>query len=404
MQTPATSVMTDEQKFQLMGTWSMIGLLILMLAITLITGFNYGSLGENLFQFFTGHLELVINGSQETLLSTALTVIAITLINVVLALTLGSLLHGKVKSFDSDALNRLLDTGPILVSLTILLEETFRWLFLGLLTNWLTGSLWFWILFFISNSLWAWVHLKNIKNPEERKFYVVIPQFVGGIFWSYLLVRYGFLAALMAHYLYDCVIFASLKEKKPTFNLINIVYFILIGALAWGIAALRGINMAPFLEWMKGSIGPAAGYQVYDYFLILIGVECMMGVLNNILLLDPPDAKESSYTQFLNGISGLLALAIGSVIAIFLFYMIPNWVFGWFIPSVVGRAFAITLLLSFTLARTSSGSALTRATIMELPSTFLVVVAFGILGFWWTVLLLMIMFIVKFIPSFLDSN
>src|ERR1051325_7585458 len=84
----------------------------------------------------------------------------------------------------------------------VLLEELFaRGLFLALLTKipFLAGPAAFYVLMLIGNALWSLAHLSNFKEKAERHPVRVLPQFIGGLFLSYVFVKYGLLASTLAH-------------------------------------------------------------------------------------------------------------------------------------------------------------------------------------------------------------
>ena len=96
----------------------------------------------------------------------------------------------------------------------VLLEELFaRWFFLGLLTKipFLSGTVAFYALFLIGNGIWALIHLSNFKEEKDRKILRVLPQFVAGAFFTYVFVKYGLLAAILAHFASNAVVFAVHK-------------------------------------------------------------------------------------------------------------------------------------------------------------------------------------------------
>ncbi|OGG08992.1 hypothetical protein A2154_01815 [Candidatus Gottesmanbacteria bacterium RBG_16_43_7] len=399
-----TRTLTQKEQLSAAGVWSMLGLFGLLLGLTLIGRVDYRGLLSNFGQFLIGNVEGVIDGRSETLISAVITITALILVYLAVSLMVGSIVSRGVKSYDMQSLDWILDKGPLVIFAVIAGEELFaRGLFLGIFTNWLTGEKWYWILFMVANGLWAGIHLYNFKNPSERKIWVVLPQFVGGFFYAYIMRRYGLTAAIGAHFLYDAVLFAGRKEKMPRTLVITVPYYLVIGVVAWAIAYFNNIHLGDLKIWLDGITVPIVGYTWWSYFLVFVGVEVSVELIASILLLDPPDYSLDRFRLMIrNGVTGIaVQMALSSLIVTgFVFFLI--WVSGLFTDNLAVTLLFLTAVL--TLAKqTTSGSALTRCTIIYLPQMFLMVSAFILLGFWPTFWLLVAFEVVQFIPQLAEA-
>jgi hypothetical protein len=74
-------------------------------------------------------------------------------------------------------------------------------------------------------------------EKEERKWFMVIPQFLGGIFFSMIYVSHGFFAALMTLIIYDIVLFSTYRKTLFEWNRFKYLCFYhlmwFIGGMIW---------------------------------------------------------------------------------------------------------------------------------------------------------------------------
>ena len=86
--------------------------------------------------------------------------------------------------------------------LGVFLEElVFRWFVFSVLTklHFLSGGVGFYILFILSNSVFALIHLYNYRDKKERKVNKILGHFVMSILFSYIYLKYGLVATTMVH-------------------------------------------------------------------------------------------------------------------------------------------------------------------------------------------------------------
>lgn len=398
--------MEDKQKnISSLGGLTLLGLLALLLVITLATGVNYGAIVHNIVLLLNGNVDKISSGSEIGLFSTATEMMAVVLIQIAIAVLAASIFSGKPKSYDSDAIAKMLDRGPWLIFAVVLMEELFaRGLFLYVLPLFFPGKVAFYVLFILGNGIWAAIHLGNFKDKNERSILVVIPQFLGGIAFTYIFVRFGLVVTILTHYFYDVVIMSAMKEKDSfAVNFVNGLYYLILGVILYFIAKANGVHLDTLSPWLNGQLVPLDGYGFFGYVLVLMLVNCIFGVVINALLLDSSDVDKDTYKNIANlkGIGFLITMSIIAIlqVAVILF---GNWLFGLVITSVAVRAVVLTIALSM-IAKTSSGSAMARATLVNLPMTFIIVVAFSVLGFWTAFGIALIGSLIDFIPNYLES-
>lgn len=92
----------------------------------------------------------------------------------------------------------------------------FRFLPLGVLRKipGLDSDLVFYLLFLTSTSIFAVAHWRTFDEekrtlPVSIKLLLVLPQFIGGLFFSMIYVSHGFFTTLLAHIIYDTVVFSA---------------------------------------------------------------------------------------------------------------------------------------------------------------------------------------------------
>ena len=105
-----------------------------------------------------------------------------------------------------------------LIFLSTVEEIIFRWLPMGALTtiSFLSGDIAFYILFLSSNAVWALIHLENFKNVESPiiKVLGISNIFFCGLLLSFLFVKFGLLATIIAHVSLNLIYFGLNKCFK----------------------------------------------------------------------------------------------------------------------------------------------------------------------------------------------
>lgn len=398
---PKEGHVDKEKELQAMGIWSMAVMIVVLILVTLINGTNYIKIIVDLAYLLVGGLNEIEQNVNTSLLTMLSTIIAVVLLSLTGAMCAGMVFSNDAKSYNTDALQKILDKGPILVFLVVLAEELFtRWLFLSFLWNIFNhDTIAFYVLFIVGNSVWALYHLTNYSDPGERSPLKVIPQFIGGIAFTYVFLLYGIGAAIVAHFLYDVILFTTMKEKYPSgYTLFNIAYFVVMGIVLFFASLNRGIGLNSLTPWLNNNLIPLDAFDLVDYIVILLLVDCIIGVLANIMLLDSADINRSQLrtTSTVLGLA-LVALLTASII------LGLNWLVSFVIADFVTRVTIVTVVV-ILLSSTSSGSALARAIVIGAPGIFFAVAAFTVLGFWSSVVILIAFHIAHYIPSYLQAR
>lgn len=399
--------MDNKKSLGIMGTWTLLGLIALLVIGAFAIGVSLPTMAGYFYLLFTGNFDKIPWGLGLALPKIlAEVVIAILVIQVPVSYILAMLFNHSKKGVDSKAIESMLNSGPWLLFALVAAEELFaRGLFLGLLTKLIPGNIAFYVFFVLGNLIWAMMHFSNYKDPSDRKLANVLPQLFSGVIFTYIFIRFGIVVGIMAHYFFDVILMSAMKEKDSwVVNVINGVYYLILGAILWFVAGANGFSLSSLGMWFNGVAKPLDGYGFWGYVVVILLVDCIVSFASHFLLMDPPDVKEESYKQlFKSGCLGFLATS--ALVSAFYVLMIlgGNYLLGLFIPDIAFRAVILTLGLSM-ISSSSSGSSIARSTIVGLPSTFLTVMAFSVLGFWPTVGICLCNLIATLIPSYMEST
>lgn len=297
MRTGYSAVIKPEQKTSAWGFWSFLALLLMFLGFTLIGKISYQSIFQDLMNFVSGDLKSVRSGNEETLISAILNILAIIVITIPISLMSGLLFNRGAKSYKIADLEKLMSLGAVVVFLTVFLEEVFaRWLWLGVIAKIFPNTGWFYVCFLLGNGLWAFLmHRSNYADTKERTVLRFVPQFIGGIAFSYVFVRYGFWAALLCHYFYDAVLFATMKKIPVTaMAIVRMAVYGIIAVLLAVLIFINGKSLNDLGVWMSGNIAQIDSYGFLDYLFLLLFVEVLSDLVASILLLDRNQVDDSS--------------------------------------------------------------------------------------------------------------
>ncbi|MBI4098439.1 MAG: CPBP family intramembrane metalloprotease [Candidatus Magasanikbacteria bacterium] len=262
--------------------------------------------------------------------------------------------------------------------ITVLLEELFaRWLFLGLLTKipFLSGTVAFYALFLIGNGIWALIHLSNYEEEKDRKALRALPQFVAGAFFTYIFVKYGLLATILAHFALNAVMFAVHKVQR-----INVIDGLIVGyggLCAAASYALMEKPLADILPWFADNpVFRLDGWEFWDYVKVSVFLSASFSIVFDLLLYDRGEADKKKPDKNLELISYIVAIPI----AIGLLYGVYA-LLGLFTTNVPYRMLVLAILFTF-LKKDASGSALARTFWIGLPDTYITMCILQALGFW----------------------
>ena len=269
----------------------------------------------------------------------------------------------------------------------VLLEELFaRWLFLGVLPKipFLSGTAAFYILFLIGNGIWALIHLRNFKEKKDRNVLRVLPQFVAGAFFTYIFVKYGFLAVVLTHFASNAILFANHKIQRT-----GIIDGLIIGysALCAGISYwLMQKPLSDILVWFNDS--PRfilEGWEFWDYVKASVFLSSCFIIVFGSLLYDRSEAGKNKKKPEKDYGLGIYLLC--TVFGVGLLYGLYAFL-GLFFASVPYRMLVLAISLSF-LQRGASGSAMSRTFWTGLPNIYITMCVIQALGFWLAVCYLM---------------
>lgn len=284
----------------------------------------------------------------------------------------------------------------------VILEELFaRWLFLGVLMKIpiLPVEIRFFILFLLGNSIWALIHLYNYEHDADRHVIRVLPQFIGGVFYTYLFLKFGLLTCTLAHFGFNALLFSLHKVHTVEFEdvldtFLNLVYVV----VAYVFLEKPAADLTVWLTAKE--IAPLPGWKIQDYLWATILLSSSMTVVANILLYDRKrnineEGGRGSITEWIVG-TVLLMLMIPLVYGI---NYGAFWVAGWVISEVQFQLLFAAILLA-CMSTTHSGSATMRQFWISIPNTFLFICITQALG-WKGALMFISMLVLLDLPSML---
>ena len=259
----------------------------------------------------------------------------------------------------------------------VIIEELFaRWLFLGVLTqiSFLSGTFMFYLLFLIGNGIWALIHLDNFKNKKDHHVLRVLPQFVGGIFLTFIFVKYGLLAAILAHFATNAVLFSFHKiHRTTTDDVINIIYATFCGIVSYWLMTKPLSDISQWFIDEPSFLIP--GWEFWDYIKIWVFISSILTVTFGLLLYDQRKPKEEDLSLTDKILLVLIVIPIVVIFACGVYYFL-----GMIIESIPYRILIIAILLTF-LKRDSSGSAMAETFWTGLSSVYIIICIVSALGF-----------------------
>ncbi len=373
-----TIVFVQKEKQPQWGYASAIGTFILLAYISYWTG-ALGTVAREMLLLLTGRVNEIPHDKVSFLIMIPI-MLATVVIDLTFSVTLSHLqeaILGKCGKHASDEFFSKMneDTHFQNFFTTTFFEELFaRGLFLGLLTKlpFLGGPVGFYILLLLGNSLWSLIHLDNYRDQKDRQLSRLIPQFIGGIFFSYIFVKYGFIEAVLTHFASNAVLFATHKTQRITYiDGLLLLYSVLCAVASYSFMTKPVGDIA--LWFAVEPTLKLPGWEFIDYVVVSIFLWSCGTAILGLLVYDhtPPDPEKKE-----GFIDQAVTLTIGLVILTVLY-----WALGFLIPSIFERILLLTLLLGFSL-RSGSGSALARTFWWGLPTIFIALCILQALGFW----------------------
>jgi hypothetical protein len=256
----------------------------------------------------------------------------------------------------------------------VLIEEILaRWLFLGVLTKlpFLSGTFGFYLLFFLGNALWALIHLSNFKEEKDRHPLRVLPQFVAGLFFTYIYVKYGLLAVVLTHFASNAILFATHRVQNINeMDLLITAYAVFTTLTSY---AFMEKPITDVMLWFQDNpTYTLPGWGVMDYLKLSVFVTSALMALFGFLLYDRGEAGKKH--------PGIFEHILGFPVLIIVTYILFT-LLGIFFSSLPYRVLSIAIIYSFA-HKSASGSAMTRTFWVILPDIFTSVCIIEALNFW----------------------
>lgn len=356
------------------------GLLFIVLVVTALYLNGYSVLWQAVTDMITGSLlkARVIDHSLLGLLGALSAVVTLAIPLCVGAGMLGDKIYGSVKSHAVAKMFGGIRNHYLLMTATVTAEEVFaRFLFLGL-PLWIFGGhlplAWFWVLFLVGNSLWAVVHLTNYQNPEERHLLRVLPQFLGGVFFTVIFLKFGFFGALVVHLAYNNLLFSMMR--KGVFNrgeLLAILWHGFVAAVsAFFLFYKSGKSLLNMTYWLNSN---ATGYQIpgwstMDYLWGVLLATSLLFIIGDLMQFDLycADNQQHVYDNLLKAVS-IVVFAFGAFFGL----------------QAVGVPFemriAVMAFIFMVISRTASGSGMSRIFWIGIPGLMIQLCTTLALGF-----------------------
>ena len=261
--------------------------------------------------------------------------------------------------------------------LVAFIEEMTRWLTLELFGFKLMdgNNIVLFSMFIIGNTAWSLWHLTNFAHKDDRHPFRVFPHFVSGVFYSYVFLKFGLVAALLAHFGANALLFATSKNQKTDIKDL----WITLGATITAVLAFCLIDRPIFdaLVWLNENPNRRLpGWNFFDYAFFCVFVSAFLSAVFGALLYARVDTKNdlsnhdhsieckvSCYVR--NHLPHVLLRQTIIVLSVFLLF----WPLGLIIPNIALRVIVIAIGFNF-LRRGSSPSAVARIFWTGIPSLF----------------------------------
>ena len=366
-------------KNPLLGVWSVIGTYALLVLVAVKLG-AVGTVLDGMGTLLTGGVHQLTQ-EQATFLMMIPTIIAVVVLElpatIAAGIFQGVLLGVGGKHGVSEMFKNMTEGNHFFkFFILVLAEELFaRWLFLGLLPQvpFLSGTFAFYVLFLLGNGIWALVHLSNFKNPQDRHWLRVLPQFVAGIFFTYIFVKYGLLAAVLAHFASNAILFAFHKIQRVSGA--DALIMIYMGVCASVSYILMDKPLTDVLAWLANEpTFELPGWGFWDYVKVSVFIPSIFGLVFGFLLYDRGEVKKDK--KRLGPIGYAVAIPLALAIMYGLYALL-----GLVISDVPYRILVLAILFAF-LQQGASGSAMARTFWTGLPNVYVSMCILQALGWW----------------------
>lgn len=310
------------------------------------------------------------------------TILSLIVIDTVLAWIFGvmlkSLSHDTPASAVADVINSMKGKHNFATFFfAAFMEEVYaRWLFLGILPTVLnpTTFVW-WTLLILGNSSWALIHLMNFEKKDRRIIWI-LPQFIGGLIFSLVYVKFGFLAAVYCHLGSNALLLCVHKVEDVTEkDILPASYCVLVSGLSLALMSL-GNNFSNFeigklLEQLSVGDSSLDRLEIIDWISITILTTFLLKSLTTLLMYDAGMVEPNGNSKDL---PKLRELALGFVLLTIIISLVFTLA-RLFCPSN-GMIALLCAMLVCCLFRTNSGSGTARNFWLTMPKFLVLAMAF----------------------------
>ena len=273
--------------------------------------------------------------------------------------------------------------------LVMIFEEVIaRWLFLGVIWQipFLHNSFWLVILVVVGNTFWSLLHLGNYEDESERHWLRTAPQFVSGIFFTFVYLKYDLLVTILFHTAANAILFSNSKKQETDIK--DLIITTAAALMTWLAYSKLNAPLGDVLKWFTSEpTFELPGWEWWDYVWLVVLVSFAFRTVFGLLLYDRNnigiEKSESSGSSDIPLGCGLLL--IGVLIFVFLFFRTGYlyaafWLLCWIGISVPNSVALIALTICFK-RKGSSGSCLARTLWVTFPSSYIYVCALQAVGF-----------------------
>lgn len=372
-----------------LGAYSALGTFVLLAVIAWITG-AFPIAVDGMMTFMTGGFR-ELAAHQTTFITMIVVLMAVVVLELPANMS-GVYVQAKLcgqsgKHAVSELFEKMGRGNHFLLFFTLVVaEELFaRWLFLGLLPKipFLSSTIAFYLLMLAGNALWALVHLANFTEQKDRKILRVLPQFIAGIFFAYVFVAFGLLAAVLVHFASNMILFATHKNQRTSaIDGLIVAYGAVTAAISYMLMSKPLSDIAP---WFSSTpVFQLESWTFWDYTLLSVLVSGCITVLFGALCYDRGESGEKAELRYL--VLGI-PVTIGIVYGIYA-------LLGLLLSDSPYLILLTTIIVVF-INQSSSGSGVAHVFWSGVPSMYITICCIQALGFWQALWWLVIISVVQ---------
>ena len=283
--------------------------------------------------------------------------------------------------------------------IAIVAEEAIaRWIFLGVFarSEMLAGKSWaIYVLFLLGNLMWIAMYVRIFRQRSSGSLRVkAIVTFVSSIFYTYLFIKYGFVASLMANMATTIVLMGfHKKQNTSTIDFVFVVYYLIVFIGSFYFLDHPIYDASSWLHAKPNFVLP--GWSTGDYFAFYILAHSFLGLLFSILCYD---RRGIGVKIEIKGNGKGIILGIGLVFLALLFYLFVLSFIGSKLEEHIAE-FVIIWTVAFVIANFKhSGSAISMLFWTFLCTQFLLMCTIQAIGPD-KVFVLFLLFVAVFTPA-----